>query len=187
MIALIGRLTNNDPERWVNLDILERELKREGFSRPAGSPRLVTRLRVLKDVEVDSHGRVRLAPGTPVPDFVPAEAAVGAEGATAADESASRPAAKRRRRRRSKAANGEASGAAESVAAPEPATAEEAPAKAAPPKRRRPRRSKSASGESEPLAAPEPAAETPTTDAPAARRRPRRRSKSAAEAAAPQD
>jgi hypothetical protein len=185
MIALIGRLTNNDPERWVNLDILERELKREGFSRPAGSPRLVTRLRVLKDVEVDSHGRVRLAPGTPVPDFVPAEAVVGAEGAAAADESAARPAAKRRRRRRSKPANGEASGAAESVATPEPATAEEAPAQAAPPKRRRPRRTKPASGASEP--APEPAAETPTTDAPAARRRPRRRSKSAAEAAAPQD
>ena len=35
-------------------------LKSEGFSRPPGSPRLVTRLRALKEMEIDSHGRVRL-------------------------------------------------------------------------------------------------------------------------------
>ena len=61
MIALINRLTDNQPGRWVNLDILEKALKSEGFARPPGSPRLVTRLRALKDVEIDSHGRVRLA------------------------------------------------------------------------------------------------------------------------------
>ncbi len=63
MIAVIGRLTNGEPGRWVNLDVLEKALKAEGFSRPPGSPRLVTRLRTLKEVEVDSHGRVRLAVG----------------------------------------------------------------------------------------------------------------------------
>jgi hypothetical protein len=62
MIAVIRGLTNDEPGRWVNLDILEKALKAEGFSRPPGSPRLVTRLRALKDVEVDSHGRVRLVP-----------------------------------------------------------------------------------------------------------------------------
>lgn len=60
VIETIGRLTNNQTGRWVNLDVLEKALKAQGFSRPPGSPRLVTRLRTLKDVEVDSHGRARL-------------------------------------------------------------------------------------------------------------------------------
>ena len=46
----------------MNLDVLETALKHEGFSRPPGSLRLVTRLRNLKDVEVDAHGRVRIPP-----------------------------------------------------------------------------------------------------------------------------
>ena len=46
----------------MNIDVLEQALKHEGFSRPPGSPRLVTRLRNIKDVEVDAHGRVRIAP-----------------------------------------------------------------------------------------------------------------------------
>jgi hypothetical protein len=62
MLAVIRRLTHNEPGRWVNLDVLEKALKHEGFSRPPGSPRLVTRLRALKDVEVDAHGRVRIVP-----------------------------------------------------------------------------------------------------------------------------
>lgn len=61
MIAVISRLTNGEPGRWVNVDVLEKALKAEGFSRPQGSPRLVTRLRTLKEVEVDAHGRVRFA------------------------------------------------------------------------------------------------------------------------------
>jgi hypothetical protein len=65
MTTLIARLTDGQAGRWVNLDVLERALKTEGFSRPPGSPRLVTRLRAIKDVEIDSHGRVRLAnPGS---------------------------------------------------------------------------------------------------------------------------
>jgi len=63
MTAVIRRLTNGEPGRWVNLDVLEKALKAEGFSRPPGSPRLVTRLRTLKEVEIDAHGRVRLAVG----------------------------------------------------------------------------------------------------------------------------
>lgn len=61
IIAVIRRLTHNEPGRWVNIDVLETALKHEGFSRPPGSPRLVTRLRNIKDVEVDAHGRVRIA------------------------------------------------------------------------------------------------------------------------------
>jgi hypothetical protein len=60
MAAVIQRLTHGEPSRWVNIDVLEKALKAEGFSRPPGSPRLVTRLRALKEMEVDAHGRVRL-------------------------------------------------------------------------------------------------------------------------------
>lgn len=55
--------------RWINLDALANALKMEGFTRPPGSPRLVTRLRKMKDVEVSANGMVRLASGvaeTPV-------------------------------------------------------------------------------------------------------------------------
>ena len=60
MVDLVQRLAQGRPSPWVNLDVLESALKREGFSRPANSPRLVTRLRRLKDFEVDAHGRVRV-------------------------------------------------------------------------------------------------------------------------------
>ena len=97
MISLIGRLTNNDVGRWVNLDVLEKALKTEGFARPPGSPRLVTRLRTLKEVEVDSHGRVRVTPSMAAP---PADLA---EAPTENGESAAAAAPpKRRRKRRSK-------------------------------------------------------------------------------------
>lgn len=60
IVSTIEHLTKGEPGRWVNLDVLERALKEQGFVRPPGSPRLVTRLRALRQVEVDSHGRVRL-------------------------------------------------------------------------------------------------------------------------------
>lgn len=60
ILATIAHLTKGEPGRWVNLDVLERALKEQGFVRPPGSPRLVTRLRALRQVEVDAHGRVRI-------------------------------------------------------------------------------------------------------------------------------
>jgi len=50
--------------RWVSLDALSNALKAEGFTRPPGSPRLVVRLRRMKDVEVTPNGMVRLTGGT---------------------------------------------------------------------------------------------------------------------------
>jgi hypothetical protein len=99
MLGLIRRLTNGDSGRWVNLDVLEKALKAEGFSRPPGSPRLVTRLRMLKEVEVDSHGRVRLTPGDNAHPRAPEMGAVPRSAPPDAP-----PAPKRRRRRRSKVA-----------------------------------------------------------------------------------
>lgn len=65
IVATIAELAAPSRDRWVNLDVLERALKAKGFVRPPGSPRLVTRLRNLKQVEVDAHGRVRLRPHPP--------------------------------------------------------------------------------------------------------------------------
>ena len=45
---------------WVNLDALANTLRSEGFTRPPGSPRLMTRLRRMKDVEVLPNGTLRL-------------------------------------------------------------------------------------------------------------------------------
>jgi hypothetical protein len=106
MLALIGRLTNGDHGRWINLDVLEKALKAEGFSRPPGSPRLVTRLRTLKEVEIDSHGRVRLVQGAEPPRAQKPAAEARPKAPEADDAPAPAAPAKRRRRRRSKSNGG---------------------------------------------------------------------------------
>ena len=58
---LMTQLSEGRAGGWVNLDVLENALKASGFARPPGSPRLVTRLRKLKDFEVSAHGKVRLS------------------------------------------------------------------------------------------------------------------------------
>lgn len=58
--AIIARLTAADPGAGVGLDRLTVALKAAGFQRPPGSPRLVTRLRRMSDLEVLQSGRVRL-------------------------------------------------------------------------------------------------------------------------------
>ncbi|TMA73261.1 MAG: hypothetical protein E6J72_19825 [Deltaproteobacteria bacterium] len=116
--AAIARLTASDPPRGVSLDTLTLALKAEGFQRPPGSPRLVTRLRRIKDVEMLPNGRVRLvgetaeivsaavegtydaAPAS-TPDAPAATGKVAASnGGVAPAASATKPAAKRRSRRR---------------------------------------------------------------------------------------
>ncbi len=99
MLGVISRLSG-DTAKWVNLDILEKALKEEGFARPPGSPRLVTRLRALKEVEIDSHGRVRMTAPVSGPASHPAPTSEPSEETKDAAPSA-KPAAKRRRRRRS--------------------------------------------------------------------------------------
>jgi hypothetical protein len=62
--SLMTQLSAGRAGGWVNLDVLENALKASGFARPPGSPRLVTRLRKLKDFEVSAHGKVRLTSGS---------------------------------------------------------------------------------------------------------------------------
>jgi len=103
IIATIARLTSRAPERGVNLDLLINALKAEGFGRPPGSPRLVTRLRKMKDVEVSPTGMVRLVslPPGPLPMDVRASAAtaIEIEEAPPPEPIATKPAGKRPRRR----------------------------------------------------------------------------------------
>jgi hypothetical protein len=80
--AVIARLIAADPPRGVSLDTLTLALKAEGFQRPPGSPRLVTRLRRIKDVEMLSNGRVRLV--GPIADVVSAAVEGSYDAPTAA-------------------------------------------------------------------------------------------------------
>jgi hypothetical protein len=110
--AVIRRLAGGDPHRWVNLDVLANALKGAGFTRPPGSPRLVTRLRKLKDIELSPNGMVRVGGGeqtptesdataiavAPEPDAAEPDAAES--DAPEADTAATAMAAPRRRSRR---------------------------------------------------------------------------------------
>jgi len=78
--------------RWINLDALANLLRGEGFVRPPGSPRLITRVRRIKDVEVSPNGMVRLV-------TVPGEAAP-IETGEPQHTSAARPRRRRTRARR---------------------------------------------------------------------------------------
>lgn len=103
IIATIARLTTRAPARGVNLDLLINALKAEGFGRPAGSPRLVTRLRKMKDVEVSPTGMVRLVGplATPITTSEPLPLDVpGAVAETEETAAATPPAGGRRPRRR---------------------------------------------------------------------------------------
>jgi len=90
-----------------------RTLKARGFSRPPGSPRLVTRLRRIKELSVSPSGMISLvghaatsveeAPATPVPVDEP----VAAEPATGGRRRRSRRGGRRRRRPRAVGSAGE--------------------------------------------------------------------------------
>ena len=104
IVSAIARLTEKNPERGINLDLLIGALKDEGYGRPPGSPRLVTRLRMLKDVEVSPTGMVRLVPGAvvyPPPPEPAAESHPASEDGDATVGKGRRPRRRGGRRRRS--------------------------------------------------------------------------------------
>ncbi|HUI26795.1 MAG TPA: hypothetical protein VL403_11995 [Candidatus Kryptonia bacterium] len=82
IVGVVARLSGGSSQRWVNLDVLANALKAEGFTRPPGSPRLVTRVRKLKELEVSPNGMVRLLSAGRVPTAADAETA-GSGTATA--------------------------------------------------------------------------------------------------------
>jgi hypothetical protein len=86
---VIARLAANDPAHTVTLDALTVALKAAGFQRPPGSPRLVTRLRRMKDVEVLPNGRVRLNPAAEATAAHALAEPLAEPAAAAADEATS--------------------------------------------------------------------------------------------------
>jgi len=90
LVNVVRELVEQSPNGAVLLDTLARTLKARGFSRPAGSPRLVTRLRRIKELAVSPTGMITL-----VGEAAPAETVTPAVGE--ALEPA--PATGRRRRR----------------------------------------------------------------------------------------
>jgi hypothetical protein len=92
--SVLARLTGGDSTRWINLDLVATALKAEGFSRPPGSPRLITRMRSIKGVELNPNGMMRLVSES---NAVPSDAT--SDAATAVDEAAPTAAARRPRRR----------------------------------------------------------------------------------------
>jgi hypothetical protein len=77
IINVVHDLMQRSPTRAVTIDTLANALKARGFSRTPGSPRLITRLRRIKEISVSRSGVITLVgegaalPATPVPEPVP--------------------------------------------------------------------------------------------------------------------
>jgi len=96
----LTKLTGGDPHRWISLDAVANALRSAGFTRPPGSPRLITRLRRTKDLEVSANGMVRLLQASTEPD---AAAPVPPAAESDSTTETPRPKPRRPRRRRSRA------------------------------------------------------------------------------------
>ena len=71
IVGILRDLIGAAGGRVVTIDTLANALKSRGFSRPPGSPRLITRLRRLKELTVSRSGALTLADGDePPPDRV---------------------------------------------------------------------------------------------------------------------
>src|SRR5262250_212742 len=60
LVTVVQDLIHNAGGRGVTIDMLANALKSRGFSRPPGSPRLITRLRRIKELTVSRSGAITL-------------------------------------------------------------------------------------------------------------------------------
>lgn len=65
IVGVVRDLMRANPGRGVSIDAVANALKARGFSRPPGSPRLITRLRRLKELEINRAGIITLVGSTP--------------------------------------------------------------------------------------------------------------------------
>jgi hypothetical protein len=110
IVAVVRALVEGSATGTTNLDALTNALKARGFRRPPGSPRLVTRLRRIRELVVSPRGAISLAAApleAPPPEAPeePVEAAPLAGPAPAAETGG---AGRRRRRRRRRGGRGRA-------------------------------------------------------------------------------
>jgi len=103
LVLVVSELAERSPSGAVLIDTVARTLKARGFSRPPGSPRLVTRLRRIKELLVSPTGMISLVPGALSQPEAPVESLVSPEPIAAepveADEAAPATAPGRGRRR----------------------------------------------------------------------------------------
>ena len=75
LVEIVRELAERAPNGAVLIDTLARTLKERGFSRPPGSPRLITRLRRIRELEVSRTGMITLVGAAPAPGAARAEEA----------------------------------------------------------------------------------------------------------------
>lgn len=95
IVSVVRGLIEASPGRAVTIDAVANTLKARGFSRPPGSPRLITRLRRIREIEVSRTGMITLVEGTEA-EPAPVEAALPEAGMTEPErlpEAAEEPAA----------------------------------------------------------------------------------------------
>jgi hypothetical protein len=94
LVAVVRDLVEASSGRNVTLDTLANALKSRGFSRPPGSPRLITRLRRIKGLEVNRAGVITLtgAAGRPAVAEARAEPVAEPRAEPPAERIAERPA-----------------------------------------------------------------------------------------------
>jgi len=63
LVTVVQELIQRSAGRVVTIDTLANALKARGFSRPPGSPRLITRLRRIKELAVSRSGAITLTDG----------------------------------------------------------------------------------------------------------------------------
>ncbi|HYE90940.1 MAG TPA: hypothetical protein VEA38_07975, partial [Terriglobales bacterium] len=63
IVGIVQELVARTADRSVSIDTLANALKSRGFRRPPGSPRLITRLRRIREITIDRAGRITLLDG----------------------------------------------------------------------------------------------------------------------------
>jgi hypothetical protein len=71
IINVVHELIRASPAHAISIDTLANALKSRGFSRPSGSPRLITRLRRLKELELSRSGMITLTESARSPEEAP--------------------------------------------------------------------------------------------------------------------
>jgi hypothetical protein len=155
IVELVRELAGRSPDGRVLIDTLANALKARGFRRTPGSPRLITRLRRIKELSVSPSGMISLVEGAGRPP----QPAPAVELAPAAAEPAAEPGAP-------------AALAPEPAAVPAPGPAPERPAVESAPEEAPPGPDRAPAGGVSEAAGPEPAPGPET--APPERRRRRR-------------
>jgi hypothetical protein len=71
LVSVVRGMVEASPRRAVSIDAVANALKSRGFQRPPGSPRLVTRLRRIREILVSQSGTITLAHEGPTGESQP--------------------------------------------------------------------------------------------------------------------